>query len=212
MENGMLKVLIVNSSHSYIDMYEKKGWTVVHSIKDADLVQFTGGSDVSPNLYGEEKHPTTNNSVRRDHEEGIVYKDAIGLNIPCVGICRGGQFLHVMNGGDLWQDVNGHAFWGTHPAIDVITGNSLGVTSTHHQMMRMNGSKGLVVMKGYTGFEVKEHMAGDVVEALECTDDIEAVYYKETQTFCFQPHPEMSGAPECTDYFFLKLQEFFGLS
>jgi gamma-glutamyl-gamma-aminobutyrate hydrolase PuuD len=208
----MSKVFIVNSSHGYVEMYKKRGWTIADSIEDADLVQFTGGSDVSPNLYGEEKHPTTNNSVRRDHEEGLVYRDAIHLNIPCVGICRGGQFLHVLNGGDLWQDVNGHAMWGTHEAVDLETDNVVEVTSTHHQMMRMNDSGGLVVMKGYTGFEVKEHMLGDDVEALGCKDDIEAVYYKETNTFCFQPHPEMRGAPECTEYFFLKLQEFFGFT
>jgi len=51
-----------------------------------------------------------------------------------VGICRGSQFLTVMSGGRLFQDVSGHAIMGTH-LIKFKDGSSLGITSTHHQMM-----------------------------------------------------------------------------
>ncbi|UCW44423.1 hypothetical protein [Pseudomonas phage PPAT] len=52
-------------------MFGKMGWEVV-GIKDffnADLIQFTGGSDVTPMLYGESLHPKTYCSQRRDLEE-----------------------------------------------------------------------------------------------------------------------------------------------
>jgi len=138
------KVFIVNSSLDYERMFFKEKWGVVKKIEGADLIQFTGGEDVSPCLYGQKKHPKTRNNLERDKREAIIFGLAIKNNIPMAGICRGGQFLNVMCGGELWQDVDGHAKGGTHEVIDLITGDSFRATSTHHQMMT-KGPNGLVV-------------------------------------------------------------------
>ena len=67
---------------------------------------FTGGPDVSPALYGEE---VLNDSVicleKRDRMEQIVLQEALASRKPILGICRGVQFINVMMGGTLYQDI-----------------------------------------------------------------------------------------------------------
>ena len=67
---------------------------------------FTGGPDVSPALYGEE---VLNESVicveRRDRMEQIVLQEALAAQKPILGVCRGVQFINVMMGGTLYQDI-----------------------------------------------------------------------------------------------------------
>ena len=102
-------VYIVSGSSAYINMYVNNGWAVVSDMRDADLVHFTGGEDVTPVLYGQHPHPRTYNSEARDQAEMKVYLQALGLDIPMVGECRGGQFLNVMCGGEMYQHVNAQA-------------------------------------------------------------------------------------------------------
>ncbi len=42
-----------NDSIQYLNMFVRSGWTISKTIKDADLIQFTGGLDMNPKLYGE---------------------------------------------------------------------------------------------------------------------------------------------------------------
>ncbi len=207
----MSKVCIINGGGQYTMMFESKGWEVVHSIEEANLVQFCGGADVTPAYYGELKHPRTHNNKFQDMEELAVFEICVKLGKPMAGICRGGQFLHVANGGSMWQDVQGHATGQKHSAQDVETGNTLPVTSTHHQMMREDET-GLLVLVGVgVDMPLKQHMiASGEVEAMTCEVDVEAVYHKDTKSFSFQPHPEFQEGM-CREYYFLKLKEFFGL-
>ena len=67
---------------------------------------FTGGHDVSPELYGEECIPgCAAVSEARDRMEeqlfGLTYK----ADKPVLGICRGIQFINAVMGGTLWQDL-----------------------------------------------------------------------------------------------------------
>src|SRR5690606_36449796 len=73
-----------------------------------DLICFTGGADVSAELYGEE-NTYSFCDPERDEEERIIYDMALAHGIPMVGICRGGQFLNVMNGGKMIQHIEGHS-------------------------------------------------------------------------------------------------------
>jgi len=66
-------------------------------------VVFTGGADVSPFMYGEKKLSVTCNDEHRDEQEKLFFERY--TKVPKVGICRGGQFLNVMNGGKMWQHV-----------------------------------------------------------------------------------------------------------
>ena len=72
-----MKVYIVNGSSQYRDMWEDSGGLIVNSVEDSDIVQFTGGSDVWPTLYGEECHPTTHYDKNRDYDEGVIFRAAI---------------------------------------------------------------------------------------------------------------------------------------
>lgn len=67
---------------------------------------FTGGHDVSPKLYNEKKQPYCGNPCdERDMIEKMVYTFADKKDKPILGICRGIQFINVMRGGTLYQDI-----------------------------------------------------------------------------------------------------------
>ena len=124
------------------------------------------------------------------------------------GICRGAQFLNVMNGGKMWQHTVGHAIRGVHEAIDQMSGEEVMVTSTHHQMM-IPTNDAIVLMTAdcavfKQGFEVQE--LGGI------KPDIEAVFYPETRCLCYQPHPEYVDIDHsCQTMYFHYLSVFFDL-
>lgn len=67
---------------------------------------FTGGEDVSPALYNEESSPACGpSSPLRDAHETALFELARERDLPMFGICRGLQFLNVMLGGTLYQDI-----------------------------------------------------------------------------------------------------------
>lgn len=106
---------------------------LVENLEDADIVMFTGGEDVTPSLYGARQHPTTYSNLSRDLEEKAIFEKVKPTQL-CIGICRGSQFLCVMNGGKLIQNVNNHAQFGTHAIRDLKQTCEYEITSTHHQM------------------------------------------------------------------------------
>lgn len=190
----------------YERMFEEKDWNVTNNILMADVVQFTGGADVDPSLYNEKKHRTTTCYAHRDMMDIAAYETAQYYEIPCAGICRGSQFLNVMNGGKLWQHVDRHALGHTHRAWDNES-HVYNVTSTHHQMMKP--SKWGHVLGWASESKARECMKNDKV-FIDKSDacDVEVVYYKKTNSLCFQPHPEFVRAPdECTDWYFKLINE-----
>ncbi len=67
---------------------------------------FTGGHDVSPELYHEEPLEGLVCCSRiRDEMEKIVLENAISMDKPVLGICRGIQFINAALGGSLYQDL-----------------------------------------------------------------------------------------------------------
>ena len=203
----MIKVCVIGGGFAYEMMYEQAGFELVRSVEEANLVQFTGGADVDPFYYGERKHGTTHCSPARDAAEEKVYKLCKEKGIPMVGICRGAQFLNVMNGGTLYQNVNNHAIAGTHEMVCKHTGQTIDVSSTHHQMMRKSESGELL---GYAKLAtLKEHcpLDGEDVKIIDkdlTSDDLdtEVVFYKATKCLCYQPHPEiMSVDSDCRNHF-----------
>ena len=82
---------------------------VEETLDALDAVVLTGGSDLDPELYGEEAHDETLGIVRlRDDAELALLKAALGRDMPVLGICRGIQVLNVGMGGDLEQHLEGH--------------------------------------------------------------------------------------------------------
>lgn len=206
----MPKVFIVESSQAYDRMFLDMGWELTGSITDADLVQFTGGEDVSPFLYGQPKHPTTYSDARRDLVESGYYSWAQRRNIPMAGICRGGQFLNVMNGGSMYQDVKAHAIHGTHSIIDIITGKEHQVTSTHHQMMKAGKAATLIAI-GEQAHNVIDHNGEEFVNRGSMAG-VEVLFYESTHSLCFQPHPEFNSTVTTKHYYFELLERYLGLA
>jgi gamma-glutamyl-gamma-aminobutyrate hydrolase PuuD len=191
------KVFILNSDQATDEMFRQCGWEITKRPSEADMFQFTGSgdSDVSPELYREAPHRMTKPDRGRDKMEGIYYQLARKSNIPMAGICRGAQFLNVMNGGWLWQHVNGHNK--PHYITDQLTGESYLVSSIHHQQMRVPQNKAIVLATaGESTF--REWCSKDKKEGTVCINpkkesDVEVVLFPETKCLCVQYHPEYPG-------------------
>ena len=69
-------------------------------------IVFSGGHDVDPAFFGE---PVLNDTVKtcvsRDEMELEVLRQALDLDMPILGICRGIQLMNVGLGGSLYQDL-----------------------------------------------------------------------------------------------------------
>ncbi|MES3005001.1 MAG: gamma-glutamyl-gamma-aminobutyrate hydrolase family protein [Patescibacteria group bacterium] len=75
-------------------------------LQNVDGLLLTGGTDVNPSLYEEEKKEYTGDSDNyRDIVESMLIEKAIEKKMPILGICRGMQMLNVKLGGSLYQDI-----------------------------------------------------------------------------------------------------------
>ena len=118
-----------------------------HLFSEYDLIVFPGGSDVSPKLYGEENRYSSINE-HRDKAETEIFKNYFQKDTKFLGICRGHQFLNVMLGGKLVQDLQvdkhiHHSDW--HTIKEVNNGKVPSffngrVNSTHHQGIIIPGT------------------------------------------------------------------------
>jgi len=69
-----------------------------------DGLLFSGGSDLDPEIYGQETHAETNGVVpERDRAEIALLQAALERDMPVLAVCRGSQVLNVARGGDLVQ-------------------------------------------------------------------------------------------------------------
>jgi putative glutamine amidotransferase len=114
-------------------------------------VVFSGGGDLNPELYGADRHETTDAPhPTRDEAELRMLEAALARDMPVLAICRGSQLLNVARGGDLVQhlpEIVGHERHKHQPgafsdhdirvAADSRLGGLLGehapVKSHHHQ-------------------------------------------------------------------------------
>jgi gamma-glutamyl-gamma-aminobutyrate hydrolase PuuD len=77
---------------------------VEETLDRLDGLVFSGGSDLDPELYGQEAHQETFGIVRqRDDAELSLLEGALERDMPVLAICRGSQVLNVARGGDLVQ-------------------------------------------------------------------------------------------------------------
>jgi hypothetical protein len=200
----------------YVRLWREAGFIGVRDIREADVVCFTGGEDVDPQLYGEVALQSTHFNAMRDKRDCEAW--ALAEDKFKVGICRGGQFLNVMNGGKLWQDINHHV--GGHKVYDRHTKQEIYCSSTHHQQMIPSKDKHLVVGIASIATEKKSaNISWMCVRSSKSNSDsqnltdYEVLWYPETGSLCFQPHPEFGMddakyAP-CADYFIHLLDRFF---
>lgn len=187
----MLKIFILGSQY-YTNWIEKRTEVeIVDSIKNADLVFFTGGSDVTPSVYGDQKYRTTYCDEKRDEYETSVYKEALAKKLPMIGVCRGNQFLTAMQPrGFIIQDVTGHGM--SHPIrFNDYDDDEYVVSSTHHQMAYpFNVSHHEII--AFASPRISQHyMTGNGKVSGGLPYEPEIVFYKDTKCFGVQFHPEM---------------------
>jgi carbamoylphosphate synthase small subunit len=209
-----LKVRVVGDNFGVSSMFIKRGYEVMINdiFSKPDLFVFTGGEDITPKFYGEKSLPGTRSNESRDIREFKIFNTH--EKVPKVGICRGGQFLNVANGGEMWQHVNKHG--SSHrlinllPAKKRIQGEELLVTSTHHQMMIPSEDAeiiGIAMNDTKTGGLATEYVSASERERPKF--DTEIVWYEKTNSLCFQPHPEYLPKSSLEDYFFELVEHFF---
>src|SRR4051812_37698389 len=155
-------------------------------VGELDGVVLTGGGDVDPVLYGEERHASVDDAEPgRDEFEIDLARRAMAEDVPLLAICRGAQVLNVAAGGTLVQDIPSavesdltHSI--TEPKnldchdIDVVAGTKLSallgdsmsaacscrVNSRHHQSVGRPGD----------GLVVSARAADGVIEGIEKPD------------------------------------------
>ena len=108
-------ILVPYPKPDYVDALTKAGAEVRvmegaadagDALQGVDGVLLTGGRDIDPTLYAEERHPATQDAEPgRDELELALARRALATNIPLLAICRGVQILNVAAGGSLVQDI-----------------------------------------------------------------------------------------------------------
>lgn len=184
-----MKVFVVGTAVGYARWIDNK--TFVNNVEDADLVFFTGGSDVCPALYGCSKHDTTWDYPARDEYEKEVF-EKMRPDQLAFGTCRGLQILCALNGGLLIQDVSNHA-GGSHIITNGVEKHY--VTSLHHQMIYpWNLDKKDYDILFWSEPRRSTRYLGDKIDPAKIEVEPEiAVFHKEGKPVCLgiQGHPEM---------------------
>lgn len=190
------RIYVVGDDDSYTSWLSPG--KIVDSIEDATIVLFTGGSDLSPSLYGKKSHPSTFCNPVRDKYELEVFKQAKEMGKKFLGICRGAQALCVFSGGLLCQDMS-------HPYIHRIKTNDgrvLKTNSLHHQSMypfNLPDDKydilAWAINKDDEG-HLSTYKWGEPGESLMGVKDVEVCYFKDIGGLACQMHPEMMSGNE----------------
>ena len=80
--------------------------TIMQLTAQFDGFLFTGGQDVSPDLYNAVRLGVCGECCpQRDEMERLLLNAAMDADKPVFGICRGIQFINAALGGTLYQDI-----------------------------------------------------------------------------------------------------------
>jgi GMP synthase-like glutamine amidotransferase len=181
----------------------------------ANVIVWNGGEDIGTSIYSEQpvdRHIPFHKS-KRDHDEIDMFNEfKSDKSKLLIGICRGAQLLNCLNGGSLWQDVNSHGT--SHSMYDLFTGETLRVTSTHHQMMIPGPDAVIIGVSNESTY--KNHEAGRELckrsELIKDGKDIEIVWYPNTRSLCIQGHPEYVPGSRFADYTLALMQRYWAES
>ena len=137
-----------------------------------------GGADIPPSEWGEEPHPTTQilEENRYLFEKELITTWIKKTNKPLLGICLGSQWINVVHGGSLIQDIPSE-FGVNHRGVthqvtlesssrlcEIFGETKLLVNSFHHQAVGRLGEGLKLVAKSPNG----------IVEATETTSPCDA--------------------------------------
>ncbi|MBB5645570.1 gamma-glutamyl-gamma-aminobutyrate hydrolase family protein [Pedobacter cryoconitis] len=82
-----------------------------NNVKDIELCAgflLTGGIDVTPSFYGGALEYPGQPDIflpERDEFEKLIYDYSQALKIPVLGICRGMQYINILEGGKVLEDI-----------------------------------------------------------------------------------------------------------
>lgn len=99
---------IRNAGGVPVELSYTSGDQALEAVKHENIhaLLLTGGSDVSPEIYGARRSPHTQKPHEsRDLTEMLAVEAAMKRGIPVLGICRGAQMINAVNGGTLHQHV-----------------------------------------------------------------------------------------------------------
>lgn len=200
---------IIGGNRMLAAMMENQG-SKPSGLAKADFLIFMGGTDIDSQLYGERRSTYAQlPNFERDKAECNLFLACKGAFK--IGICRGAQLLHVLNGGKLWQHVENHG-----NSHEVLYTNEFGlaraynVSSTHHQMMRLPAKDGEIWATA-NQTRSRQLVTGTVFPVGDnhwC--DPEIIYYKKTSSLCFQAHPEYLTPKETRELFFRCVTRMIG--
>ena len=165
-----------------------------------DGLLLSGGADLDPALYGQERHPAVAVEVGRDDLELAAWSAARERGLPIFGVCRGFEATNVFAGGSLVQHVEGHDSPSHAPSphplrldptsrLAAILGETdpllaTQVNSYHHQGVRLAD-----LAPGLVAAGVAPQQDGDLVEALESANPAEWLVGVQ----CHPERPEFIG-------------------
>ena len=105
-QNTYIKAIEKSGGIPILLPYVEDDRTIECFINKCDGFLFTGGVDINPERYGEEKLPTCGDiQENRDDFEFKVFNKAINTEKPILAICRGIQLVNSALGGTLYQDI-----------------------------------------------------------------------------------------------------------
>lgn len=78
----------------------------LNALKTVDALVLTGGEDIDPVYYSEKPHKNLE-ELKNDRDISDYWLLKVGLkeDYPILGTCRGMQFLNIVLGGTLYQDL-----------------------------------------------------------------------------------------------------------
>lgn len=208
-----MKVFVVGRSVGYANWIGP----LVHTMKEAEIVLFTGGEDINPAIYGETPHSTTYFNPDRDKYEIEAYHAAVAQDKFLIGTCRGAQLICALSGGKLVQHLEGH----THPDRCITVVDEEGrqyqtyMNSLHHQAMVPGGREGEdYVVYGFTPIVDNAPRWKNKEETWNNKEDLnnrdlEIVYFPKIRALGIQGHPEMIFNPRDLDEYQKEAAEKF---
>jgi len=161
-------------------------------VKDVDLIIFSGGADINPEIYNQRNFSSwiDDSSIKRDVLELKILEIANSLTKKILGVCRGHQLVNAALGGTLIQEISWvGSHQGHHQLVE--PEGTVGrffeiVNSMHHQGVLSEG-KGQIVTSRY----------GGVIESTESENIITV-----------QWHPEVMDDTQASSFFQYILQEW----
>lgn len=156
------------------------------------MIMFTGGEDVSPDLYNDESPLNyCKCAIERDRKEVGVWTHAFKHKVKMTGICRGAQFINVMSGGTLLHHLYGHEMK-NHNFVSSRHGfdKPIEVNSLHHQMI-IPPKEGFIIGWSPENLSTDAYVGYHDKEVNWPGPEVEAVLIPHTKCCGVQYHPEM---------------------